>query len=236
MTLSRRVETFVAGYIGFQSEATVMTDAPTTDIGIPALTTWAVTNRTQQYLDFLSAPTVKMGASAGAATAYTTFTYQALGAIFTASTALGAGNSFFVTSKYIPMYFLKGARGLANNEQTAKIDTTGSGDTYMNAVPGRPDATISFSLVAGAKITLKDGTITTIENRLKIARRNGEQVVISLVDDTSDPLLPRDVYYGFIGSTNKTRAMNSAVEIAIDSYIAVPDNGQLPTVAIDKVA
>lgn len=237
VTLPRRVETFVAGYIGFMNEAATFTDAPVVDIDTPAaLTHFAIADRTKQYLDLLTVPTVKEGTIVGSATPYTNFTYQRLGGFFTAGAPLTSGHSMFVSGKSVPLYFLKGAINLGNQEQSNKIDTTGSGDTYMSAVPGRPDATFSFGLRTGPKITLANSKVVTIENRLLQAKRAGEQVVLVFVDDTSDPLLPRDAAYAYVGNANKTRQQNQAVERQFDFYLCVPDDGNLPYVSIDNIA
>lgn len=146
------------------------------------------------------------------------------------------GTGVTMDYSYTPMYFLRGAQSLNNNSTTPKIDTTGSGDSVTNAVPGRPDEEVTFTLRTGPKITLANGTITTVENRLLTARRNGEVVVVAFQDDTTDPYLPRDVMYGYVGNASKTRQLNQAVERQITLFPAVPDDGSLAAVTLDYVA
>lgn len=146
------------------------------------------------------------------------------------------GTGITMDYSYVPMYFLRGAQSLNNNSTAQKIDTTGSGDAVTNAVPGRPDEEATFTLRTGPKITLQNGKITTIENRLMQARRNGEQIVIAFIDDTTDPYQPRDVMYGFVGTASKTRQLNQAVERQITIYPAVPDSGASAVENIDYVA
>jgi hypothetical protein len=141
-----------------------------------------------------------------------------------------------MSATYIPMYFLKGARAIGNARTAAKIDTTGSGDLYMNGVPARPDATISFSLVTGAKVTNKAGNLIAIEDMLVGAANGGTACVFAFVDDTTDPLQPRDAMYAFVGTASKTRPMAGAVERAIQGYLAVPDDQSLPLVSISYIA
>jgi hypothetical protein len=137
---------------------------------------------------------------------------------------------------YVPMYFMKGARAIGNARTAAKIDTTGSGDLFMNGVPARPDATISFSLVTGAKITNAAGRLVTIESMLVNAANSGTSCVFAFTDDTTDPFQPRDVMYAFVGTASKTRPMAGAIERAIQGYLAVPDDQSLPLVSIDYMA
>jgi hypothetical protein len=115
-----------------------------------------------------------------------------------------------MTATYIPMYFMKGARAIGNARTAAKIDTTGSGDLYMNGVPARPDATISFSLVTGARVVNKAGQSVTVEKMMVDAANNGVACVFSFIDDTTDPTQPRDAMYAFIGTASKTRPMAGA--------------------------
>jgi hypothetical protein len=137
---------------------------------------------------------------------------------------------------YVPMYFMKGARAIGNARTAAKIDTTGSGDLYMNGVPARPDATISFSLVTGSKITNAAGRLITIEDMLVGAANSGTACVFAFTDDTTDPFQPRDVMYAFVGTASKTRPMAGAIERAIQGYLAVPDDQSLPLVSISYMA
>jgi hypothetical protein len=146
------------------------------------------------------------------------------------------GTGITIDYSYVPMYFLRGAQSLNNNSTAQKIDTTGSGDLVTNAVPGRPDEEVTFTLKTGPKITLVSGKITTVENRLMQARRNGEVVVVSFIDDTTDPYQPRDVMYGFVGTASKTRQLNAAVERQITLYPAIPDDASSAVANIDYVA
>jgi hypothetical protein len=141
-----------------------------------------------------------------------------------------------MSGSYVPMYFMKGARAIGNARTAAKIDTTGSGDIYMNGVPARPDATISFSLVTGAKTTNASGQLVSIESMMVGAANGGQPCVFSFIDDTTDPLQPRDVMYAFIGTASKTRPMAGAIERAIQGYLAVPDDQSLPLVSIEYIA
>lgn len=238
--LSRRVETFVAGYVGFLHEAATFTDLPTTDMDSPAaLTNYGLTDRTKQYFTPEDAVTVKTGTTTvgSAVTADpTTYSLQRLGGIVRFGVAQAAGTKAWLSGKSLPMYFMRGARNMGNNRTAAKIDTTGSGDSYMTAVPGRPDASFAFTLVTGPKITNAAGKLVTLESMLLTAAQNGEVCVFSFVDDTTDPLLPRDVMYGFVGNANKTRQLGQAVERAIDGYINIPSDGSLPVLSIDYLA
>jgi hypothetical protein len=137
---------------------------------------------------------------------------------------------------YVPMYFLKGARAIGNARTAAKIDTTGSGDLFMNGVPARPDATISFSLVTGSKVTNAAGRLVTIEDMLVGAANSGTPCVFAFTDDTTDPFQPRDVMYAYVGTASKTRPMAGAIERAIQGYLAVPDDQSLPLVSISYMA
>lgn len=240
MALSRRVETFTAGYVGFSNEATAFTDETTDDMDSPpALTNYALHNRVKQYFGMNDAITVKTGTTVvGSATVAdpTTYTLQRLGGFVRFLTAQAASTKAWISGKYIPMYFMRGARNVGNNSTTAKIDTTGSGDAYMNAVPGRPDATAAFTLVTGPKITNAAGKSVTIESMLMTAQQKGVVCVFSFQDDTTDATLPRDVMYSYVGNGNKTRQMNAAVERAFDGFLAYPDDGNLPVQVIDYIA
>jgi hypothetical protein len=234
MALTRRVETFVAGYFGVNTESTVMTNEPMNDIDSPAVkTNYAVTLRTREYLDFGTPVVIKNSAVVVATNLYS---FQRLGGLVTFNPALSGSPVVTMDAAYIPTYFMKGARGMNNNRTAAKIDTTGSGDTFQNGVPGRPDATLSFSLVTGSKVTNKAGKVVTIESMLLGAAAAGVQCVFAFIDDTTDPLQPRDAMYAFVGTANKTRGLGAAVERAIDGYIAVPDDGGSPVVSIEFIA
>jgi hypothetical protein len=231
--LTRRVETFVAGYFGRMDESTAFTTLAMQDLDSPALKqNFALTDRTKQYLDMTTPVTVTNTTTVDP----TTYSLQRLGAIVRMTAPLTGTPAVTMSGNYVPTYFLRGARAMANNRTAAKIDTTGSGDAFMNGVPGRPDGTISFSLVAGAKVTNKAGKLVTIESMLVGAANAGIACVFAFIDDTTDPLQPRDAMYAFVGNANKTRAMAAAVERAIDGYLAVPDDGSLPLVSIDFIA
>lgn len=174
---------------------------------------------------------------AGNTTPVTGITITALPAAGAAAAPLGNNTAVVtMTGESMPTYFLKGARALANTRTSSSIDTTGSGDVYQNAVPGRPSATISFTLVTGSKITNKAGKLVTIENALMAAADAATCVTFAFVDDTTDPLQPRDTMFCYIATGNKTRAMGAVVERMIDATLAVPDDGSLPLAAIDYIA